>query len=79
MNMSSEIIDMRVKARSCTDHPLVYLQKKVKFMKNGERIRIITDKKEIPIGVIEIIAQKHGAKVKVLREDSESIEAEIYK
>ncbi|MCD6300708.1 MAG: hypothetical protein J7L82_01400 [Staphylothermus sp.] len=77
--MSDKIIDMRVKARGCTEHPLVQLHEKMKAMKKGDRIKIITDNKSIPIGVIEIVASKYGAKVKIIKEEQGIVEAEIFK
>ncbi len=77
--MGEEVIDLTGRARSCTENPLVRLQKRLKSMGSGDRIIIYTDPAVVPIEVVEIMASKYGAAVKVLKTDKGLIEAKITK
>lgn len=77
--MSVTIIDLTSRSRSCTENPLVRLQRELKSMRENSKIKVVTDPSIVPIEVIEIMASKHGAEVKVLRRTNNVIEAEITK
>lgn len=72
-------LDLRSQAKSCTEHPLVALQNALKHLGLGDKIEVITNEKVVPIGVVEIIAKKYNAEVRILEKKGDEIIAEIMK
>ncbi len=62
-------IDLRVQPRGCKEHPLVRLEKKVKELSEGEKLKVILDANTIPLSAVKIIARRAKLKMSVLREN----------
>ena len=70
-----EKIDLRQQPSSCTDHPLVWLKKKMKEMRMGDKLLVITDPEIIPVDTVKVLAEKDGISITkiTLRDDTVEI------
>ena len=57
-----EIIDLRETPKGCKEHPLIRLKRIINEMGHGSKIKVITNTKIVPLEIVEILAERKGAK-----------------
>jgi len=57
-----EIIDLRETPKGCKEHPLIKLKRIINEMGHGSKIKVITNTKIVPLEIVEILAERKGAK-----------------
>lgn len=71
--------DLRIKPKGCTDHPLIWLKKRMKNMEAGEKIVVVTDPAVIPPEAIRVMAAKQNIEVKIIEERNDEAKLLIEK
>jgi len=74
-----EELDLRIQPRGCTDHPLIWLKKRMENMKTGEKIVVITDPSIIPPDAIRVMAARKNIVVEVIAETDDEIKLLVEK
>lgn len=73
------VLDLSKVGKGCTETPIIRLTQALSKISSGERLKVIASKSEIPLKVIELLANKKGFNIKIIKEENEIYEVIYFK
>lgn len=72
--MKEYFIDLTEKKPGCTENPVVRLSQLLSSVEEGKAVlKVISDEREIPLKVLQKLAEKRGLRITLLEKDDTKI------